>query len=130
MDALASDRQVLHSYNAHCAYCEWSREDVDGLAEGKKLAAEHAKTCKWHPMNAPRVGQRPDLYALAKADAQDWGDALNEAGWRYAEAFREIIGEPTSAAHWNNGKRVLREALLAFFTRVEKSAAPEGDKHE
>jgi hypothetical protein len=56
------------------------------------------------------------------ADAQAWGDALNDAGWRYMAAHKEIIGEPVSAKLWNFGKAVLREAILAYVGAVTAKA--------
>lgn len=53
-------------------------------------------------------------------DAENWGDALNEAGWAYAKAFTMMMNEPMSGRHFNLGKGILREAIFAYIEHVKK----------
>ena len=65
--------------------------------------------------SAQRMGMRWE------EDAERWGNALNEAAWKYIEAFTEETGERVSAKHWNQGKTILRTAILSYAAAVVKA---------
>lgn len=52
-------------------------------------------------------------------DAKEWGDALNSAGWEYLDAYRKITGKAESVEVFNNGKAILREAILKYIEKLE-----------
>ncbi len=57
-----------------------------------------------------------------KADAADWGNALNEASWALVDAYRRHTGEVESALFFNHGKSILRDALTAYFRALGPNA--------
>jgi hypothetical protein len=63
---------------------------------------------------AYRAGQAEERRRL-KADAETWGNALNEASWAHVDAYRRHTGQVESALFFNNGKSILRDALAAYF---------------
>jgi len=56
-----------------------------------------------------------------KHDAENWGDALNEAGWTFLDACPE-----KSSLLFNNCKPALRAAILKYLERID--ASPKGDE--
>lgn len=66
-----------------------------------------------------------------KSDFETWGNALNDAAWKFQEAYNAHIGGVTSAALFNNTKAVLRDTLREYFksidTRRSASRAKESD---
>ncbi len=63
---------------------------------------------------AYKAGQAEERRRL-KADAETWGNALNEASWAQVDAYRRHTGQVESALFFNNGKSILRDALAAYF---------------
>ena len=55
------------------------------------------------------------------SDAENWGNALNEAGWTFIEAFPKK-DEATNTAVWNYAKTALRSAILKYAEVVELAA--------
>lgn len=49
------------------------------------------------------------------ADAEKWGNALNEAAWAMDDAYRKYTGQPVPALLFNHGKAILRDAIAAYF---------------
>lgn len=50
-----------------------------------------------------------------KKDAEQWGDALNKASWKFVDTCPE-----KSALLFNTCKTSLREAILCYLNNVEK----------
>lgn len=50
-----------------------------------------------------------------KADAENWGNALNEAAWAATEAYRRHTGQVEPAIFFNHAKGILRDALAVYF---------------
>lgn len=50
-----------------------------------------------------------------KADAESWGDALNQAGWAATESYRRHTGQVEPAIFFNHAKGILRDALAVYF---------------
>ncbi len=50
-----------------------------------------------------------------KADAESWGNALNQAGWAATEAYRRHTGQVEPAIFFNHAKGILRDALAVYF---------------
>jgi hypothetical protein len=49
---------------------------------------------------------------LAK-DAEEWGNALNEASWEFLESYSRQLG-PAPAALFNSSKTMVRDAILKY----------------
>ena len=65
---------------------------------------------------------------IIKKDAEDYGDALNEASWAFDEAYREVMGKGTDAKLFNNMKSMVRRSILkelgslCYLSRDQKKA--------
>jgi hypothetical protein len=57
-------------------------------------------------------------------DAEEWGNALNDAGWAFLEACPE-----KSALLFNNTKGPLRAAILKYAESLAKAAEPHCTQH-
>lgn len=49
-------------------------------------------------------------------DAEEWGGALNEAGWEFIDAYKDVL--PTKV--FNCLKTCLRAAIIKYAENVEK----------
>lgn len=67
----------------------------------------------WWPYQAYRVKPSDCPY---KQDAEQWGDALNEAAWAFTEAC-----PVKSVLLFNTCKPALREAIRVYLEAVEKA---------
>lgn len=61
------------------------------------------------------------LLDAIKADAETWGNALNECGWKFIGDYQELIGEPCNALLFNNCKGLIRKTILNYIENVEKN---------
>lgn len=59
-----------------------------------------------------------------KFDAVHWGNALNSAGWKFNEAYRRVMGEPTSGKLFNSAKTILREAIIEYINEMVEPQPP------
>ena len=55
-----------------------------------------------------------------KSDAEEWGNALNEASWELIHSYQRNINELHPPGFFNNSKTILRDAILAYFKALEK----------
>ena len=78
------------------------------------------------------VGQRPSmrfewiavtpLYTESldfAQDAREWGNALNDASWKFTETYRSVMGYPESGRLFNSVKTILREAILEYAQKLK-----------
>lgn len=56
-----------------------------------------------------------------RKDAENWGNALNDASWELLNSYRSVMGEVESVAFFNNCKTILRAAILEYLDKVEKN---------
>lgn len=91
----------LHAYGD-------SRADEDGLS-GLRIGEAILALRRWAA--ELQAAERERL----KADAETWGNALNDASWAQVDAYRKHMGQVESALFFNNGKSILRDALAAYF---------------
>ena len=69
---------------------------------------------------------RAEVEAL-RSDVENWGDALNVAGWEFMEAHLEIMGPMERKHIFNQVKPILRRAIQKYI-QVAIDAAREGKK--
>ena len=55
-----------------------------------------------------------------QADADEWGNALNAAGWAVTEAYRKYTGTVEPAVFFNHAKGILRDGIAAYFAALER----------
>ena len=63
------------------------------------------------------VRRAPDE-ANVRYDAENWGVALNDAGWEFNTEYRRVMGEPPSGRLFNSAKTILRACILKYLDRV------------
>jgi hypothetical protein len=54
-----------------------------------------------------------------KADAEQWGNALNAAGWEATAAYRRHTGQVEPPIFFNHAKGIVRDALAAYFRSLK-----------
>lgn len=59
-----------------------------------------------------------------KSDAENWGNALNEAGWEMLAEYKRL-GVNVSGDVFNHSKKALRAAILKYFETLEQTEAGE-----
>lgn len=52
-------------------------------------------------------------------DAKDWGDALNDAGWKFDEVYQKVMGTPTPGRLFNTAKSILRECIIEYSDKLK-----------
>lgn len=57
------------------------------------------------------------LKNVIKDDAEDWGNALNDAAWQFIESYQKIT--PCPPFLFNNCKSMIRDAVLKYIEKVE-----------
>lgn len=60
--------------------------------------------------------------AALREDAEQWGNALNEAAWEFIKAYQRQIGQPVNALLFNNCKTILRNAILTYLETVRAAS--------
>ncbi len=93
------------------------------IALAAEVARLRAELAAWHHESA----RLDSGLSACKEDAEKWGNALNEAGRAFDEAYRAVLGEPTTARLFNNLKPILREAIMVYV-RVAIDAARKGEE--
>lgn len=115
LEALAN----CNSEHGHrCNRCD-SEVDEGGKVAGvlrAALAAEQAP-------GAEALRRDAELWRRAKADAERWGAALNDASRAQLDAYRKHIGELEPARFFNFGKAVLRDSIIEYLARIEAAPA-------
>lgn len=58
---------------------------------------------------------------LMAEDAEQWGKALNEAGWELLDALIDVGVDTSEPRFFNNIKPCLRRAILKYLEEVKKN---------
>ena len=104
-------------FNSHRRNTEEAGYPVRDVYAGPVVSVadtEHKPHCNvLHPLEETGVCDcKPPVIDWA-ADAENWGNALNDAGWAFTEACPE-----NSALLFNNTKAPLREAIKVYLAAV------------
>lgn len=94
--------------------------ELDSAPEG--LHSRIATVCRAYiALHAECEAMRANQAGL-RNDADKFGNALNEAGWAFVDAYRHHMGESEPPLLFNNCKSILRESILAFLDAAARAA--------
>lgn len=78
---------------------------------------EHAAYNRWTIELAYAAPSAAPAEPWAK-DAEEWGNALNEASWAFVEALRDASGHAVDGRTFNHCKPALRAAILKYAAAI------------
>ena len=102
----------------------WRGSTVSGyaLAEVARAVAAERST-----HTAALDARAAEERARIAADADKWGNALNDASWALVEAYRKHTGQVDPPLLFNYSKAILRDAIEVYIRAL---GAPTTDKGE
>jgi len=95
------------------------------ISETVKLYREREEAAKRQNENTVHLsdGLEGSIRKAIKKDAVEFGNALNDAGWKFNEAYQKIMGESPSGKLFNNCKAILRECIIEYIEKVKIAAS-------